>query len=86
MENKVIDGGGLNNGITISYTNAYFIIRKCKIYNSQYGTVLNHVVNGRIMNNTIYNNSYSSIFLYNGNKNNFVLKNILYDQIIFSVC
>jgi parallel beta-helix repeat protein len=56
----VIDASA-SHGIKIRDTTAYFVIRNCLVENgrdSHYGIYLRDVINGRIANNTCFNNTY----------------------------
>ena len=62
IEDKVIDAGGIGNGISIENTTEYFRIQNCTLYNSglnfnDAGINLNITQNGVFINNTMYNNS-----------------------------
>ncbi len=88
IENWVIDATNKGNGIYISNTRAYFIIRNCAIYNSSgnslpyfgWGDIhLSNVKNGIIENNLCSKGSWYGISLYQSShiilrKNN-ILKN-----------
>ncbi|MEM2583428.1 MAG: right-handed parallel beta-helix repeat-containing protein [Candidatus Thermoplasmatota archaeon] len=71
---------GSYHGISISNTNAYFVIRNCSIhggYNAyNNGISFYNVRNGKIENCTIYNNYYGIIFEYQGSNNIIVSNNV----------
>jgi len=58
-------------GIQVKNTNAYFIIRNCKIYNGgthpNEGILFDQVINGKIENCEIYNTTNGIWFLYSSN-------------------
>jgi len=58
IENLIIDGGGTVIGILIENSNDSFILRNCTIYNLTYGIELDHVQNGRLVNNNCSFNWY----------------------------
>ena len=78
IENWEINGGGANNGIYISFTDSYFIIRNCYIHNTKdlsgnlYGILLNSVDNGIIEDCLIKNNNYG---IYMNSCSNFYIIN-----------
>ena len=58
IENKVIDGGGVNDCINITHTSAHLILRNCTVYNGIYGIYLYAVNNTQLINNTANHNLY----------------------------
>jgi len=74
IENVTIDRQGSGNSIEIRNSDAYFIIRNCFLYNSDYhsydnaGIKLYYVDNGKIINNNCSDNFYG-ILLLNSNNN-----------------
>ena len=64
IKNWSIDSNGVNHGIWIEFTTAYFIISNCYIFNGtkyggfNYGIYLNTIQNGIIENNRIQNMNY----------------------------
>ena len=73
IENVTIDGQGSGSCIEIRFSNTYFIIRNCLLYNSgsisdNAGINLYNVNNGKIINNNCSDN-YNGMFLYFCNNN-----------------
>jgi parallel beta-helix repeat protein len=79
LENKVIDGGGLSC-ISITDTDAYFIIRNCIIYNGTHGMELDNVTNGKIINVTSHSNSASGILIYQNCSKIKCIENTVYNN------
>ncbi len=77
IEDFYIDGDGLD-GIRISNTTDYFIIRNCTIVNCNHGLNLQGVTNGQIMNNTV-RFSAKGIFL-TGSDGNSLVNNTVHDN------
>lgn len=81
IEDLVIDGGFSGRCISIDFSNVYFKIENCTLYNSglkwgDAGIILDaEVSNGQVINNTVYN-SYNGIFLGTTNNIN-ISRNIL---------
>lgn len=72
-----IDAHGKGNSIYIGNTTSYFIVENCKLYNASYhsspyhegfGITLYKVKNGKIYNNTIYENN-KGIYIYTSSDN-----------------
>jgi parallel beta-helix repeat protein len=79
IENWVINASS-TTGILIMNTTAYFVIRNCLVENggvTYYGIFLDNVINGKIENNTIKNNS-TGIFL--ASSDNTIIENNLVDN------
>jgi len=68
-----------DNGIEISNTTAYFVIRNCYVHDGRarefYGIKLDNVINGRLENNTCENN-YFGICIFYCPSNNTLINNI----------
>ena len=79
IENVTIDGQNSGNCIEIRYSNVYFIIRNCTLYNgNSIGIYLYQVRNGKIFNNTCSSCDYG-IQLFFGDYIN-ITDNILMDN------
>jgi parallel beta-helix repeat protein len=81
IENVTIDGTGIGHCIFIENSDVFFIIRNCTFYNSgtEYanaGIFLFNACNGKITNNTCYNNDMG-IVLWGESQNNTVSNNIV---------
>ncbi len=80
LENILIDGLNSDNCIEIWYSNVYFIIRNCTVYNSpDSGMYLYDVYNAKIHNNTVHSNFEGIFFQGDGDYNN-VTNNIVRDN------
>ncbi|MFX1411533.1 MAG: nitrous oxide reductase family maturation protein NosD [Promethearchaeota archaeon] len=79
IENLDISGfGAISYGIEIKNSNAFFIIRNCKIYNAiENGIYLDFVNNSRLINNNCSNNGYAGIALLYRCLNNTISGNIV---------
>ncbi|TFG17848.1 MAG: hypothetical protein EU531_01980 [Promethearchaeota archaeon] len=85
IENVTINGQNTNTCIEIKNSNAYFIIRNCTLYNSssdyQHAAIkLDHVNNGKVINNTCLYNYYSGIFLLSSDNNSILENNAHYNE------
>jgi len=81
IENVSIDGNWIpgSGGIEIKNSNKFFRIKNCSVDNSyDAGIRLNNVSNGLLLNNTIYRNYLSGLFLSDSN-NNTILENKISD-------
>ena len=71
IENVTINGQGFGSCIEICFSNTYFIIRNCSLYNSgsfNSGILFRYVNNSKIINNNCSDN-YSGIEMYDSNNN-----------------
>jgi len=79
IENVTINGGGSGDLITVEDTLEYFVIQNCHLYNGEHGIGLEHVENGKLINNNIHSNLYSGISIrycdYIGILNNSITNN-----------
>ena len=71
-----IDGEGNYNGIEIHNSTAYFKIENCTIYNCESGIVLIETVNSIIINNSIYDFTFTGIQLEYSNNSDIHLNKI----------
>jgi len=91
IEDITINAQGSGSGILIENTDEYFIIRNCTIHNTPswnselgwYDAGINIYLadNGRIYNNTIYDNEFGAISLQYAN-NHTIFENTLYQNTI----
>ena len=75
IENITINGQGSGSCIEIRFSNTYFIIQNCLLYNSgsisdNAGINLYNVNNSKIINNNCSDNNYYGIYLEYSNNNN----------------
>ncbi|MHA2294009.1 MAG: right-handed parallel beta-helix repeat-containing protein, partial [Candidatus Hodarchaeales archaeon] len=63
IENLAILGSSIDFLIEIRDTDVYFQIKNCLLQGGRDGIILDHVTNGKIVNNVIYNNYGSGISL-----------------------
>jgi len=78
IENLIISGfGAISYGIEIKNSDAFFIIRNCKIYNAiENGIYLDFVNNSQLIDNNCSNNGYAGIALLYRCSNNTISENI----------
>ncbi len=67
LENLIVDGNLTDNSLSISNSEAFFIIQNCTFLNSSYGVsdggiYLNNVTNGKINDNYFYNHRNAAIY------------------------
>ena len=85
IEDLIINGGGLGNCIQIGFSDAYFRVENCTLYNSggSWGNAgINfdaEISNGKVVNNTVYN-SYNGIFISDA-ENIEISRNIVHDNV-----
>lgn len=80
IENIIIEGKGADECLVIRNSEAFFIIRGSRFYNSEIAAlVVENAVNGKIFNNTCSNNANTGIGIRNSNSIE-VLENICMDN------
>ncbi|KKK47053.1 hypothetical protein LCGC14_3159070, partial [marine sediment metagenome] len=84
IENITIDGQNLDKGIAIYNSDVHFIIRNSTFYNATTSVIgagikLVNVINGRIINNTFFNN-YNGIYLNRSSSDNTISGNKVYNN------
>lgn len=78
IENLIINGLGVAEGIEIQNSEVYFIIQQCTILNADYGIYLDTVNNSLIIDNNCSNNQ-EGIYVEYGN-DNAIIGNLLNDN------
>ncbi len=83
IRDQVINGGG-NPCISISNTDAHFVIKNCTVYNGGSGIYFYNVENGRVINNTARDTSDYYLggigILLRGSRYNTVANNTVYNM------
>ena len=83
-----IDAHGAGTAIYIGNTTAYFVVKNCNLHNTSYhssdyeegsGIMLYNVINGIIIDDTIYDNYDNSIYLKSSSDNE-ILNNMLHSN------
>ncbi len=83
-----IDAHGAGTAIYIGNTTAYFVVKNCNLHNTSYhssdyeegsGIMLYNVINGIIIDDTIYDNYDNSIYL-DSSSDNEILDNIIHSN------
>ena len=86
IENVTIDAQNSGSCIEISYSDVFFIIRNCTLYNSEFGgnyagIFIYRTDNGQLLNNTCYSNNNYGINLEES-RNFTIYKNIVNDNYV----
>ncbi|MFX0037564.1 MAG: NosD domain-containing protein [Candidatus Hermodarchaeota archaeon] len=84
IEDLVINASGSGSCIIIEYSDVYFRIENCTLFNSgsleiNAGIKLRYVINGKIINNTSYNNRRGIYITYSDN-NTFIGNTLIDDH------